>query len=176
MRPAAPAIRTGPGVPPGCGLQPLGSARPTTLEAMEASRAMQLPQPQAETSRRRASHRAHKALVCCCPAACEKPSQVQRASAWCSVLSQGWRTSVAPVPITARRECATDLPIAQVTPPLSSVCLLPRGRCRNDEGLQGHRPEGAHRTSRTVPAPQQHRTTNGPAYESGTVKHRNTPQ
>ena len=69
-----PVIRTGPGVPPGFGLQPLGPpalSPPSALEASGASRARPLPQPQITTTtpRRCASHRARKGLVCCCPIA-----------------------------------------------------------------------------------------------------------
>jgi len=47
--------------------QRTGECKP---EATGASRARPLPQPQiTETSRRRASHRARKGLVCCCPTA-----------------------------------------------------------------------------------------------------------
>ena len=94
-----PVIRTGPGVPPGLACSPWGPpalSPPSTLEAPGASRARPLPQPGLDylsssrtptrafkcrgwrapsrpqittTSRRRASHRARKGLVCCCPVA-----------------------------------------------------------------------------------------------------------
>jgi len=69
-----PVIRTGPGAPPGFGLQPLGRpalSPPSALEALGASRARLLvPQRKITTiSQRRASHPARKGLVCCCPIA-----------------------------------------------------------------------------------------------------------
>ena len=57
--------------PPGLACSPWGPpalSPPSTLEASGASRARPLPQPQiTATSRRRASLRAPKRLVCCCP-------------------------------------------------------------------------------------------------------------
>ena len=68
-----PVIRTGPGVPPGLGLQPLGTARPKPAINFRSLRGTAR---QATTTtktatilRRRASHPARKGLVCCCPIA-----------------------------------------------------------------------------------------------------------
>ena len=68
-----PVIRAGPGVPPGLGPQPLGTARPKPAISFRSLRGIAR---QAITttknynnSRRRASHPARKGLVCCCPIA-----------------------------------------------------------------------------------------------------------
>ena len=68
-----PVIRTGPGVPPGFGLQPLGTARPKPAINFRSPRAIAhqafIATKIKTISRRRASHLARKRLVCCCPIA-----------------------------------------------------------------------------------------------------------